>query len=276
MRQALFTIVTLLSVSANAASCQLSAYSCLASNSAASAYCTSALSASSLGVVTSMEVKSRTKTLTNVPTSTVTVISTTSIVSQSTATTFTTSSVKAVGRRRMRDASCESVEDIMSGLDDTELSEACSCIGALPSVEAALLAASRSTTTVTAEVWFTVAPQVTVSSTQTVSVQSIITIEKAAPSFTQVWGPKAGCDDTGMSSAQSFMVATMTEEQVTNICKTTCTRSEQADCVFLYVQSIYPANNFWNCYINTHGFDEDRDLNCSKDTSIWGMAKGYR
>ncbi|KAI5275892.1 hypothetical protein E4T47_01087 [Aureobasidium subglaciale] len=122
-----------------------------------------------------------------------------------------------------------------------------------------MLAASPSTTIMTAEVWFTVAPRVTVSTTQTVSTQSIITVEKAAPSFTQVWGPKAGCDDIGMASAQTFMVATMTEEQVTNICKATCM-----------------TNNFWNCYINTHGFDEEKDLDCNKDTSIWGMAKGYR
>ncbi|KEQ98137.1 hypothetical protein AUEXF2481DRAFT_36634 [Aureobasidium subglaciale EXF-2481] len=220
-----------------------------------------------------MEIISRTTTLSDVPTSTVTVISTKSIVSSSTATTFTTSAVRTESRRVSRVAACGPAENILSGLDNAELSEACSCIGALPSVEAAMLAVSPSTTTMTAEVWSTVAPRVTESSTQTVSIQSIITVEKAAPSFTQVWGPKAGCDDIGMASAQTFMVATMTEEQVTNICKATCMK--QANCVFLYVQSIYPANNFWNCYINTHGFDEEKDLECSKDTSIWGMAKGY-
>ncbi|CAD0020839.1 unnamed protein product, partial [Aureobasidium pullulans] len=252
MQQALLTIAIVLSASANAASCQLSAYSCLASNAAASAYCTSALGVAAQAGVTSMAIVSKTKTLSDVPTSTVTVTSIKSIVSHSTATTFTTSSVKATRRRRRRAASCNEPEDILSGLDD-------------------LLKAEPSTTTITGEVWFTVAPQVTVSITKTVSTLSVETIKLAAPSFTQVWGPTAGCDDIGMASAQSYISGDMDEEQVTSICKATCMN----DCDFLYVQSIYPANNFWNCYFNNHTFDETKDLNCSKDKSIWGMAKGH-
>jgi hypothetical protein len=42
------------------------------------------------------------------------------------------------------------------------------------------------------------------------------------------------------------------------------------------VQSIYPANHFWNCYYNNHAFDEQKDLNCSKDASVFGTAKGYK
>ncbi|KAH0028750.1 hypothetical protein KCU78_g3542, partial [Aureobasidium melanogenum] len=95
----------------------------------------------------------------------------------------------------------------------------------------------------------------------------------AAPSFTQVWGPKAGCDDIGMKSVQTFMLSTLNESQVTDTCKSTCL--ETPDCMFLYVQLTYPANNFWNCYYNNHTFDEKKDLNCSKDTSIWGIAKGH-
>ncbi|KAI4775340.1 hypothetical protein E4T52_09702 [Aureobasidium sp. EXF-3400] len=81
----------------------------------------------------------------------------------------------------------------------------------------------------------------------------------AAPSFTQIWGPKAGCDDIGMKSVQTFMLSTLNESQVTDTCKSTCL-----------------ANNFWNCYYNNHTFNEKKDLNCSKDTSIWGIAKGHR
>ncbi|KAH0398953.1 hypothetical protein KCU89_g6708, partial [Aureobasidium melanogenum] len=95
----------------------------------------------------------------------------------------------------------------------------------------------------------------------------------AAPSFTQVWGPKAGCDDIGMKSVQTFMLSTLNESQVTDTCKSTCL--ETPDCMFLYVQLTYPANNFWNCYYNNHTFNEKKDLNCSKDTSIWGIAKGH-
>ncbi|KAL2026555.1 hypothetical protein VTO58DRAFT_102535 [Aureobasidium pullulans] len=273
MQQALLTIATVLSASANAASCQLSAYSCLASNAAASAYCTSALGAATQAVVTSMAIVSKTKTLSDVPISTVTVTSIKSIVSHSTTTTFTTSSVKATRRRRRRAASCNEPEDILSGLDDSALSEACSCVGALPTGEGDLLKAEPSTTTITGEVWFTVAPQVTVSITKTVSTLSVETVKLAAPSFTQVWGPTAGCDDIGMGSAQSYISGDMDEEQVTTICKATCMK--QDDCDFLYVQSIYPANNFWNCYFNNHTFDETKDLNCSKDKTIWGMAKGH-
>jgi hypothetical protein len=53
-------------------------------------------------------------------------------------------------------------------------------------------------------------------------------------------------------------------------------RSEKPDCMFLMVQSIYPANHFWNCYYNDHPFNAKKDLNCSKDASIWGTAKGYK
>ncbi|CAD0100225.1 unnamed protein product, partial [Aureobasidium mustum] len=257
--QAFIVIAALLSVTANAASCQLSAYSCLASNSAAYAYCTSALGVATEAVVTSLDVISRTTTLSDVPTSTVTVTSTKSIVSKTTLTTFTTPSAKATGRRRRRVASCDTAENILSGLDNSELTEACSCIGALPSVEGALMKAAPSTTTLTGEVWFTVAPEVTTSITQTVSTLSVSTVKMAAPSFTQVWGPKAGCNDIGMKSVQTFMLSTLNESHVTEICKDTCL-----------------ANNFWNCYYNNHTFSEERDLNCSKDTSIWGMAKGHK
>jgi hypothetical protein len=44
----------------------------------------------------------------------------------------------------------------------------------------------------------------------------------AAPTYTQVWGPKVGCDDIGMKSTQTFMLATLNETQVTEICKDTC------------------------------------------------------
>ncbi|CAD0092127.1 unnamed protein product, partial [Aureobasidium vineae] len=256
--QVLFTIAALLSVSANAASCQLSAYSCLVSNAAASAYCTSALGVATEAAVTSLDVIVRTTTLSDVPTSTVTITSTKSIVSKSTTTTFTTPSAKATGRRRRRAETCGTAEDVLSGLDKSELSEACFCIGALPSVEAALMEAAPSTTTITGEVWFTVAPEVTTSITQTVSSLSVSTVKMAAPSFTQVWGPKAGCDDIGQKSVQTIMLATLNESQVTDICKATCI-----------------ANHFWNCYYNNHTFDEKKDLNCSKDESIWGTAKGY-
>ncbi|KAI4849358.1 hypothetical protein E4T45_05945 [Aureobasidium sp. EXF-8846] len=258
MQQAFLFLAAALSASVNAASCQISAYSCLTSNSAASAYCTSAL-----GVATSLDVVSRTTTLTDVPVSTITITLTESIVSKSTLTTFTTSSAKATSKRRRDAGSCDSAEDIMSGFDKSELSEACSCIGALP--------AEPSTTTLTGDVWFTVGPEVTTSITQTMSTLSVSTVKMAAPTYTQVWGPKVGCDDIGMKSTQTFMLATLNETQVTEICKDTC-----MNCMFLMVQSIYPANHFWNCYYNDHAFNAKKDLNCSKDASIWGTAKGYK
>ncbi|KAI4765789.1 hypothetical protein E4T52_02837 [Aureobasidium sp. EXF-3400] len=271
MRQALIVVTAVLSASVNAASCQISAYSCLASNSAASAYCTSALGVATEGVVTALDVISRTTTLTDVPTSTIVVTSTDLIVSKTTLTTFTTSSAKATSKRRRGTAPCDTAENILSGLDKSELSEACSCIGALPSAEAGLLTAVPSTTTLTGEVWFTVVPEVTTSITQTITTLSVSTVKKPAPVFTQVWGPEVGCDDIGMKSAQTFMLATMNESQVTEICQDTC-----INCMFLMVQSIYPANHFWNCYYNDHAFNEKKDLNCSKDTLIWGTAKGYK
>jgi hypothetical protein len=218
MQQALIIIAAVLSASVNAASCQLSAYSCLTSNSAASAYCTSALGVATEGVVTALDVVSRTTTLTDVPTSTITITSTVSIVSETTLTTFVTASAKATNKRRGETDSCDSAENILSGFDKSELSEACSCIGALPSVEAV------STTTLTGEVWFTVVPEVTTSITQTISTLSVSTVVKAAPTYTQVWGPKVGCDDIGMKSTQTFMLSTLNETQVTDICKATCIR----------------------------------------------------
>jgi hypothetical protein len=224
MKQALIIIATVLSASVNAASCQLSAYSCLTSNSAASAYCTSALGVATEGAVTTLDVISRTTTLTDVPTSTITVTSTELIVSKTTLTTFVTASAKATNKRRGETESCDSAEDILSAFDKSELSEACSCIGALPSAEAGLLTAEPSTTTLTGEVWFTVVPEVTTSITQTISILSVSTIVKAAPTYTQVWGPKVGCDDIGMKSTQTFMLSTLNETQVTDICKATCIR----------------------------------------------------
>jgi hypothetical protein len=84
------------------------------------------------------------------------------------------------------------------------------------------IACEPSTTTLTGDVWFTVGPEVTTSITQTISTLSVSTVKMAAPTYTQVWGPKVGCDDIGMKSTQTFMLATLNETQVTEICKDTC------------------------------------------------------
>lgn len=119
---------------------------------------------------------------------------------------------------------------------------------------------------------------------------AVETVESAAPSFTQIWGPKEGCDDIGRFSVQSYMSGSLSEDEVTDICKKTCISTllqkeywddadqelDLADCVVLFVQSVYPKNNFYNCYFNNHTFDEDSDLECGKDTSKWGSGKGHR
>lgn len=55
-----------------------------------------------------------------------------------------------------------------------------------------------------------------------ISARPVEVVERAALSYIQAWGPKAGCENVGSMSTETYMYGTLTEEGVTEKCKTAC------------------------------------------------------
>ncbi|KAK4501378.1 hypothetical protein PRZ48_007186 [Zasmidium cellare] len=102
------------------------------------------------------------------------------------------------------------------------------------------------------------------------------TVTLAAPSYTHVWGPQKGCQDTVDRDTLQLSSDVTEKSDATEQCKDWC--SQKTVCTGLYVQYMFPAYGvtpFWQCYANDHKFDADTDLLCNLTTNIWGEADAY-
>lgn len=114
-----------------------------------------------------------------------------------------------------------------------------------------------------------------VSSTKTVTETS--TVSLAAPTYTQIFGPEAGCSNLNAGKAEA-LDANITEDcEADKACKDLC--SQEPTCKFLYVQRLFRdyggASPYYQCYMNSKEFDEERDLVCGRQENIWGTARGF-
>ncbi|KAF2170798.1 hypothetical protein M409DRAFT_51054 [Zasmidium cellare ATCC 36951] len=235
-----------------------SSLSCLQGNDAAASECSSRVPA-----------YTTTRTLTDASTTLFT-ISTTTTTSSTTRTTFvsTTPAAKKTGatarRLKARATTCATSEALesLSSMGDDEIATACSCIGD----QAATNTATTTITTQTAVESFT----------QTLSTTRTATITLAAPSYTHVWGPQEGCQDTTDRDTLQLSSDVTEKSDARQLCQDWC--SQKSVCTGLYVQYMFPAYGvtpFWQCYANDHKFDADTDLLCNLTTNIWGEADAY-
>jgi len=103
------------------------------------------------------------------------------------------------------------------------------------------------------------------------------TLSFAAPTYTPIYGPKAGCADVSSIKSQPLAQGCDNFEDAVSQCQDIC--EQEPTCRFLYVQRMW-ANygsskpNF-ECYMNDHEFDESKDLQCGKKEGIFGNARGY-
>lgn len=147
-------------------------------------------------------------------------------------------------------------------MGDDQIATACSCIGDAAATDTA----TKTITTETA----------TESFTQTLSTTKTATITLAAPSYTHVYGPETGCQDTVDANTLALDSNVTVKADATELCKDWCTQT--SDCTSLYVQYMFPAYGvtpFWQCYANDQKFDADSDLLCNLTTNIWGEADAY-
>lgn len=229
------------------------------------------------------------------PTSYATVIATT--CEKSTITTYTNPS--PTGQREKRQATSaacvSSGLEALSSFNNETLGNACSCLDiAAPTststVYVTSFAAATTTSfqglapTTTAEfisrvtITETVTPPATVisvSSTKTITETS--TVSLAAPTYSQNFGPEAGCSFLSAGKAEPLDASITEECEADKACKDLC--SQEPTCKFLFVQRLFQdyggASPYYQCYMNPQAFDEQRDLQCGRQEGIWGVAKGF-
>lgn len=128
------------------------------------------------------------------------------------------------------------------------------------------------TTTVTEQ------PTKFVTRTKSQYTTSSIIISYAAPTFTQVVGPKAGCVDTNASSFKILSHNIDYLQSAVEQCKSLC--SQEAACAAVYVQHmsfVRGGSKHYHCFFNDKKLDVESDLQCfpKPKKTIYGMAVGY-
>ncbi|TKA24601.1 hypothetical protein B0A50_06361 [Salinomyces thailandicus] len=123
----------------------------------------------------------------------------------------------------------------------------------------------------------TVTAASTISATETESLTSTSTVALAAPRYSQVFGPKAGCTFTDDAPAQQLDDSITDSMEATQKCKDLCT--QRAECSFVYIQHLFvdygPTTPHYQCYFNDHPLDAAADLECGRNEGIWGEACGF-
>lgn len=147
-------------------------------------------------------------------------------------------------------------------MNDDQIATACSCIG-----DAAATKTVTKTITTDREIE---------SFTQTLSTTHTATVTLAAPSFTHVWGPQKGCQDTNNRDTLQLSIDVKDKSNATTMCKDWCTQTTVCDS--LYVQYMFPAYGttpYWQCYANEGKWDAEKNLLCNLTTNIWGEADAF-
>lgn len=185
--------------------------------------------------ITSIVIASLTTTISTGALSTVYAGSTTLQTFHQTTTTYV-SSLTASPSATLVSNSCDVTGAVskLSSLNANQASTACSCLDLLPPsstadspskvtvTETATETAVPTTTIVqSGQIWYTEFAATTISETITSAMTQTKTVSLAAPTFTQVWGPKAGCLDAGVSATENLN-ATATQDEAVVYCKKEC------------------------------------------------------
>lgn len=111
----------------------------------------------------------------------------------------------------------------------------------------------------------------------TTTLTETTTVSFAAPTYTQIYGPKPGCADVSSFKAQLLEAGCDNYEDAVSRCRDIC--DQEPTCRFLYVQRMFTnygdAQPHFQCYMNDHELDESKDLQCGKKEGIFGNARGY-
>lgn len=113
--------------------------------------------------------------------------------------------------------------------------------------------------------------------TATTTLTETTTLSFAAPTYTQIYGPKSGCADVSSVKTQPLAPGCDKYEDAVSQCQDIC--AQESTCRFLYVQRMFTnygdAKPHFQCYMNDHELDESKDLQCGKKEGIFGNARGY-
>nr|OQO26602.1 hypothetical protein B0A51_08283 [Rachicladosporium sp. CCFEE 5018] len=185
---------------------------------------------------------------------------------------------------------------VLSSLSDVALSSACSCLGLSASTTTSTLyvtSAIASTTTsypgdsspptITAyflarlTITTTLTPsKVVVPLTATLTSSTTITLALPAPSFTQIFGPQAGCNNIGVFNSTDLDTSITDAGVAAQQCKAIC--KQEPRCKFLWVQNMLADYGSleprFECGLNNEAL-EPRNLVCGGDEGIYGDACGF-
>ncbi|KAF1346062.1 hypothetical protein BDV97DRAFT_34410 [Delphinella strobiligena] len=267
--------------------------------SAASSYCTAAsyldtaspsivtttVGASESGVTTVTSTVIRTVIVTEGATSTVWSASVLATTASTTITTYVSSVTAA--KHAVGTCSPSAAMSSLSALGSGQLWTVCSCMGVVPPASTLATAVTEPvtgeldrtvTTTITGEVDLTVAPSTVILYTVTSSFTQTSTVTLQAPTFTQVWGTKAGCVDPGFQKSDTLDSLNSLDgmTQAISQCQDNCAQLDY--CAFVFVQYTLPDYNVtpvWKCYYNNHTLNTATDIECGKSETIWGAADGF-
>ncbi|GAB7342840.1 hypothetical protein MBLNU457_g0966t1 [Dothideomycetes sp. NU457] len=184
-----------------------------------------------------------------------------------------------------------SASSLLASLAPAQLPTLCSCLGALPSpstlstmtyitqthISTITQTTGVATTFATGFVVLTAEGATTQSFTFTTTVAQTKTVYAAAPSYTKVFGPKAGCADVVAVGAKQLNETVSEQSVAVKQCQEFCT--SQANCSSVFVQHMdtdyAPLVPFWKCFTNNETFDAATDVQCGRTTGIWGNAVAF-
>lgn len=234
------------------------------------------------------------------PTSTITDIQISTYSENATVTTYVPCSSMSSAALVVEavDATCNAADALpaLASLTSNDtLATACSCMGKpvptytrtktvnAPAVQATTTAVDGTPKTTTlyaitqVTLTETVQPVTTlaVSSSTTVTTTSTISLE--SPTFTPVFGPKAGCIDIAVGPAAALSSNITSMPEAVKECKEIC--AQEPSCKHIYVQHVFEMwgdrEPHYMCNMNKKHLKPRRDLRCGKKESIFGMARGF-
>ncbi|TKA71293.1 hypothetical protein B0A55_07595 [Friedmanniomyces simplex] len=120
-------------------------------------------------------------------------------------------------------------------------------------------------------------PPSTVWLTVSTSATSTSTVALAAPSFTQVFGPKAGCIDQASSGGDQLDASITDIRNATQECQDLC--AQIGLCEHVYVQRLFTDYGtvapYFECSFNDQHLNVTRDLQCGNRVGTWDAAVGF-
>ncbi|KAK4953658.1 hypothetical protein LTR10_008261 [Elasticomyces elasticus] len=261
---------------------------------------TASFDASSPVTITDSSSRSKTVTITTDLGSTVTSFTTHTNLASTTLTTYTRAAPTAWARRRSKrerlaQSTCTSgvALSALSTLSSEQLEVACSCLdmpvpiatitaSAIETSTTTVNQGSASTTTLLMLVGITYTNTITLPPstawiTLGTSATSTATVALAAPTFTKVFGPEAGCIDQAYSGGDQLDQSITDVREAAQKCQDRC--AQNSLCQGLYVQQLFTdygdVKPYWNCNFNSQHLNVSRDLQCGNRVGIWGVAVGF-